>query len=396
MARRMLLVTRRFWPLCSPPESRLLQLMDAWRRHGAVIRVATPQWDRSWPTKLEVREMPVSRIPHSPRRLWGDYWYLKRLQRWLSEHRSEFDQLVVWRMRLDALAVLRASEELGVPAVVLYEGCGELGDAAWLKQSPHRERILEACRRAAAICTFSDAAYEEVQRLGMPPERCLRLDSIEPPIDAKEKDRSAARMRLLESNRDFFTTPATPVGLVIGPLEGVEMMRSVFEAWSRFRDVHDEARLWWIGDGSRRSSLYSMLGDYELRYHGVLPGEFDDWDELLTAADLFLAPHASCGAAALRALAAGRPVIAADSADLRSLLPASAPVQYVRAGDAAALAEALLQAFGSPSVLQEMASAVQSWAASLRNEREVAREHLELIEERCRRCSLAAQEDQPR
>ncbi len=380
MGRRILLVTRRFWPLATPGDAQLLELVDGWRGQGASVSVVTPQWDRSWPAHVVVREMSVTRLPYAPKRLWSGYWYLRRLQQWLRRAAQEFDFLVVSRLQLDVLIAIRVGHDLKIPVILLYEGIGAQGDAAWLRHSSHRAKVMEACQRAAAIFAFDEQSYAEAIGLGLRRENCHLLPGVYPVGAPSDRRRASARMHLLESNRDFFTTPGTPVGLTISPLEERLPLHQLFQAWSELREDHHEARLWWIGDGPNRSALYSLLGDHDLRYHAVLPGDFDDVEDLLDAADFYIAPSVRAALSIRRALAAGLPVIAADLPEVRAMIPTDAPVRYYRASDIGELARCLREVCDAPRMTAQRGRASLDWAANQGLRDEIAEAHLQIFD----------------
>lgn len=380
MGPRILLVTRRFWPLAAPEEMKLLERVDAWRREGAEVSVVTPQWDRSWPSQLVVREMRVTRLPYAAKRLWGGYWYLRRLSQWLRQSVMQFDVVVAWRLQLDAIATLRVCTNLRKPVVVLYEGCGESGDASGLRQSAYGPRILQACRSAAGIVAFDRAGHAEALGLGIDPVLCHCAGEIISLGESANQTRSASRLHLLESNRDLFTTHATPVGLTVSPLEDRSALAKLFLAWSQLRESHHDARLWWIGDGSRRSSLYSMLGDYDLRYHAVLPGDFDDFEDLFSGPNFYIASSPRAASLASMAMARGLGVIASDAVDVRAMLEQDAPVRYFHASDASDLARRLCEACDAPIATQQWGEDSRAWVLrSIGDAHEAAQRHLSML-----------------
>lgn len=381
MTRRILLVTRRFWPLGAPEEAHLLELSSAWRAAGARVTIVTPQWDRSWPTQLVIREMKVVRLPYSPKRLWGGYWFLRRLNHWLRRNANQFDMLVVWRLQLDALLTTRVGEDLHLPVTVLYEGSGAGGDADWIRQSRYGQRVLDACKKASAVLAFDKASCEEALRLAIDPERCHLCEGVYPIAEAPTASRGSARIHLLESNRDFFTTAVTPVGLTVSTLEDRKAMTQLFSAWSLLRKDHLDARLWWIGDGAKRSSLYAMLGDHDLRYHAVLPGDFDNLDDLMTAADFYIAITPIAAKSVRRAIANGLPVFAVDSPEIRGMIPADAPVRYFCAGVADDLARCLRQACDAPEETRRWGAQSRDWAKAFAPVNKIAAGHLAIFDQ---------------
>jgi glycosyltransferase involved in cell wall biosynthesis len=372
MGLRILLVTRRFWPFCTQ--------VEGWRNQGARVSVVMPQWDRTWPEHVVVREVGVTRLAFSPKRLWGNYWYLRRLYHWLRRNAKDFDVLVVSRLQLDILIATRVGAELKVPVVLLYEEVGADGDAEWIKRSPYSTRIHDACRNASAIFAFNDQGSNELLSLNLPPDRLYQVRSTIPVCERSGQSRSAARMHLLESNRDFFTTSSTPVGLTIASLGDRGALQQLLAAWRQLRETHHDARLWWIGDGSNRSSLYELLGEYELRYHAVLPGDFDDVRDLLQAADFYIAHTTESAGMALQSMATCLPVIAGNTPEIRNCLPAGAPIQFVDSRDTSRFALAMRQACDAPEANWRRGRALGDWMMAQAAPDAAAKEQLGIME----------------
>jgi glycosyltransferase involved in cell wall biosynthesis len=72
------------------------------------------------------------------------------------------------------------------------------------------------------------------------------------------------------------------------------------------------ARLWLVGDGPHRDELNALIGHLGLWGFVYLAGSFDDVEDFLRAADLFVLPSLEEGMslAVLEAMAIGLPVIA--------------------------------------------------------------------------------------
>jgi glycosyltransferase involved in cell wall biosynthesis len=88
----------------------------------------------------------------------------------------------------------------------------------------------------------------------------------------------------------------------------------------------------------------------------VLPGAFDDVQEILQAADAFVYPVLEAGTAMapLEAMAAGLPVVASDIPDNRHLLADGAAGMLVPPEDPSALASAIGQVLDSAELAEDL------------------------------------------
>ena len=115
---RLALVTRRYWPLVGGAEVAMANLAHAFQRQGHETRIITAQWDRSWPTEIHHRGIPVIRLPQPRTRGWGTWRYVQALKRYLVTHRHELDAVLISMLKHDAFAAVAVS----VSAVVAPAG----------------------------------------------------------------------------------------------------------------------------------------------------------------------------------------------------------------------------------------------------------------------------------
>ena len=138
-----------------------------------------------------------------------------------------------------------------------------------------------------------------------------------------------------------------------------------------------------IGDGPARAELIGQINDLGLSGHIVLPGAFDDVEEFLLAADLFVLPSLEEGisVALLEALAAGLPVVATNIPGNRAIIenrrdgllaPPSSPEALV-----AAIEELILR----PDYARQLAVAGRARVAAEFSLEQKARQHLTLFEQ---------------
>jgi glycosyltransferase involved in cell wall biosynthesis len=127
-------------------------------------------------------------------------------------------------------------------------------------------------------------------------------------------------------------------------------------------------RLILAGEGPLRASLPSAQ-------NLILPGHLDDPASLLAALDVFVMPSRSeaWGLAALEAMAFGLPVIASNTGGLAEMIDPGETGWLVPAGDAAALAEALIAAAADREKLAAKGTLARSRAARFGVEETVRR-----------------------
>jgi len=320
---RLAFVTRRFWPLVGENELLLASLTEQLLRRGHQPTILTPKYGKYWPGQVWVRGVPVIRLPHPPPRTWGNVRYTFAVSRWLQSHARELDVVVVSGPQEDALTALGALRSSEV-AVVLQEELGLETDAVPRRFGDQFLRRVLACDAFVDFAPTSDQARlppalempdrpaEKVHRIGLGVES-LGLRS--------PGERLAARRSLAEVNHDL--AAEGPVALCLAPMTERSHLDLLARAWRPIQVRYPDARLWIIGDGPCRSVLFTLLSDLNLKYRIVLPGTFDDWNELIQAADLLVQPDAgsSPSLAQLQAMAAGLPVLLYHSDQPTTPLP---------------------------------------------------------------------------
>jgi glycosyltransferase involved in cell wall biosynthesis len=114
-------------------------------------------------------------------------------------------------------------------------------------------------------------------------------------------------------------------------------------AWKEVLVRHRQARLWIVGEGEFRTELTRKIDDLGLGGSVHLAGAFDDVEDFLLAADLFVLPSLEEGMslALLEAMAFGLPVVATSISANQVLLEDHQSGRLVSPADPAALAAAI-------------------------------------------------------
>ena len=113
--KRIVIVSRRFWPLADEPEMAIGRLADGFLEHGARPEILTARWDKHWPEEFVHRGVPVHRLQNSSSRRWGTLRYIRSVSNWLRSHSEEIDAVYVSLLRYDAYAAIGALAGRDVP-----------------------------------------------------------------------------------------------------------------------------------------------------------------------------------------------------------------------------------------------------------------------------------------
>ncbi len=381
--RRLALVTRRFWPLVGGAEMVMANLASELRDMGAEVTVVTAQWDPAWPAEVVHREVPVVRLPNPPQRGWGTLRYMMALNRWLRRRRDSLDLVYVSMLKHDAYAALQTLARSTVPVVLRSEGGGVTGDCQWQRSARFGLRIRRRCHQADALIAPSPAIATELAEAGYPVSRTWLVPNGVA-VDGPRSDaaRAAARRTLGESHPDLASHEQSRIVVFTGRLHEAKGLRDLVRAWPMVMLRWPQARLWLIGDGPDREELFELILDLGLRDSVVMPGAFDDVQDVLAAADLFVLPSYEEGMSVslLEAMARGVPVVASDIPGNRLLVDHQDHGLLAPVRDPVRLAQTIHEVFAAPRAAQRRAALAHERVGERYSLRRMAETHLALFE----------------
>lgn len=357
--RHVVLVSRRFWPLVGGAETAMSLLAGGLLRRGAAVTLLTWAWHDDWPAAMDFNGVRVVRLPRH-RGLWFAGRQIRELHRWLEQHRDAIDLVCVSGLRLEAWAAARVCRRRHIPLVLRAEAAGSTGDCVWHAQSRLGRRIQRECKSADAIIAVDAAVEAELRAAGFDRARIGRIANGVAPMTSASRSRFDARLALADSNDDLTAGPETPIAVFLGRLHPARGLLRIVRAWPDVLHRVPDARLWLFGDGPDRDRLFREIKDHDLRRLVCLPGTIDDAAEALHAADLFVSPCDEPGLpqAMLEALAARRPVIAADTPDQRHLQrQVGDALRLVASADPAAWSRTLVHLLQHPPSPESLAAA---------------------------------------
>ncbi len=339
---RLVLVSRRFWPLVGGAESATAQLAAAFHERGCPTTILTARWSPDWPPEIEHRGVRVVRLAQSTRRWWGTWQYMRALGTWFQSHQDTFDLVYVSMLKHDAYAALGAARGRW-PVVLRAEGAGLTGDAHWQLEAPCGARIKRRCAQAQALVAPSPAIHSELVAAGFPRQRLHYVpNGVRLPPARSDASKSAARAALAHVLPGVVLAPGAPLVVYTGRLDEAKGLGDLIEAWPAVMARHPRARLWLVGEGPWRADLLRRIQAADLEHCVALTGAFDTVDEVLAAADLFVLPSwvEGLSLSLLEAMAGGLPIVASDIPGNRTavthdvegwLVPARAPLGWAAA-----------------------------------------------------------------
>ena len=209
----------------------------------------------------------------------------------------------------------------------------------------------------------------------------LILNGVAIPPPRHGGARGDARAILVEANHDLAADDQTPVVVYTGRLDAAKGLHELIRAWPIVLAAHPTARLWMVGEGPDRDALFDTIRDCEVRQQVAMPGAFDDVQDVLNAADLFVLPSHQEGIsiALLEAMAAGVPVVASDIPGNRSVIEPGVHGLLMPARDVPSIAKAIIAVLSDPRSAAQRAMTARRRVELEFSLDQMARRHLDLF-----------------
>jgi glycosyltransferase involved in cell wall biosynthesis len=362
---RLVIVTRRFWPLADDADGLLAELAVRLAREESRVTVLTARFKSDWPELIDFDQVTVRRLPYSSRG-WGTLQYMRSVTRWLRAHHDQFDVAYVCGLRHDAYATLSAARSTPFPVAVRVDRAGLEGDCHWQLDATFGYRIKRRSMQADLLLAVGRPVEQELIAAGYPRERiCYVPNGAEPITPRTLQRRAAAREALADAHSNLAVPSHWPLAVYIGGLHAEKGLDDLIEAWPAIVARWPNARLWLAGDGPHADRLAARIQSLGLHPWAALIGTFDDDEDLLAAADLFIQPSLEEGmpSALLRAMAASVPVIATAIPAHRALVEHERQGLLVPPRNSQTLAESISRLLEDPSLAARLASAARQRVA---------------------------------
>jgi glycosyltransferase involved in cell wall biosynthesis len=382
---RIVLVSRSFWPLLGGPEVNLTRLAAGLHARGAAVTVLTACWQPDWPETFEDRGVHVVRLAPPAGSRWATLAYIARLSRWLQHHQHEFDLVYVSELKHEAYAAMFASRRSGFPVVLRAEHAGLSGDCHWQLTAPCGRRIKRRCQQATSIVAPTAAVERELIAAGYPRDR-LRVIRGGVPIapDSAPDGRADARAALAQTNPHLSLAGAGPVAVYVGRLSAeAKGLSDLLQAWRKVVNILPKARLWIVGEGPDAERLRAEVAALDLVSSVAFAGAFDDVDDFLQAADLFVMPtrESRASMAMLEAMSWGLPIVATATGETQEFIQHGQQGWLVPPADPALLAEGILKLVQNQGLAASLGLGARRSASHEFNFARVVEQHWSLFQE---------------
>lgn len=312
---RLVLITRRFWPLVGGAEVAMGNLAAHLQQEGHQVTLLTARWDPSWPPEVQYAGVRVLRLPQPRQRIWGTLRYMQALRRWIRQHCDGIDLIYVSMLKHDAYAAVSAGQRGQLPVILRAEGAGETGDVAWQEGYPFGATIRRMCCQADALVAPSSAIFDELTAAGYPAAKITRISNgVKMPAQVSPGRRRDARLAITQAVTNLSLPHDAHLSVFTGRLHPSKGLKYLLDAWPSVLVDHPEAHLWLVGVGPDEKALRSQIRRLRLPERVRIIGPFDNVDDVLSAADLYILPSLQEGMslALLEAMASGLPVVATD------------------------------------------------------------------------------------
>ena len=316
---------RSFWPAISDVSLRLLNFAKRVKQCGPSVMILSPRWHATWPERIVVNDLPVTRLSPSPLNPLTASKYRKAIWQWLDSHGALLRGIYCDQPGADSLAVCThpvVSSGL-LPVVVRFDHCELSSSSSDRNHWQPTQAIMEACAAASKILVPYLSSQQLLLRWGIDPARIvLQTDWAVDTIDCLPAARSQARRALAAINSDLAIRTQERLLLVPGEFTQAWQLENTIEALVPLLDEFPRLRVWLHGDGPLRESLYQRLNYHGHHRNVVMPGIVTSIETLIQAADLCLLPAAGVGQSWIlpSCLISGVSTLVAESPELIHML----------------------------------------------------------------------------
>lgn len=284
-ASRLVIVTRRFWPMTDDGSHRLFQLIDGLRSCGIEPQVLTARWHPSWPERATLRGARVTRILPSPRTNWNEGQFQRQVIAWLSQKTEQYDAIYVDRADGLMAAISAKSAKWQKPLIARFLLDGD-NHALAKGQSMTAASAADACRRADRVIAPTANAHRILVGEGIDPQRIERIpDWVDLKAQRTKEARAAAAAALFQVSSDFVIPGRTDLIVHYGAAQTAELM-NVATAVCDLLDQGASVRFWILGSGHHHPEILDAVKDRGWHREILLFDGFDDLEEIADVADL--------------------------------------------------------------------------------------------------------------
>lgn len=214
--------------------------------------------------------------------------YMRGMTNWLQENLHGYDVIYVDAAREELLAAVETAQGSGTVVLGRCRGGGQSSDIQWWESSRNGKRCITAAKKAQGLVVEDAETQKELLIHGIETPLFFRIPQgvYQLPITSHQ-ERWVIRKQLARANTDLATEADTPVLLCHAEMSsssGLELLVGV----SRLLLLrYPNLRIWLVGDGPNRDSVYNWLRAEGVRASVAIPGSFSDPSDVFRAANLY-------------------------------------------------------------------------------------------------------------
>ena len=367
MTRRLLVVARRFWPLCDESCHRLVNWSSTLQRRGFDVTILTGRWHSSWPAESDCREVRIVRLLPVPKTSWTETLFLRNVGTWIAKHRKEFDAIYVDESRSLLHHIGSSSIRGDLPLIARYAGVQQTMTSG-MHSLTMISQAVDGCRKANFIVAPNAMAHRQLQSSGIHADRIVRIPDVAAmSIFLGSESRKAAAGSLRRINQDMAIPSDFKLLLYVGEINLRANLQSLIRAAIAELDRDRRFRLWLVGDGPDLRLLYDLVKDASYHHDILFHSPFDCLEELFQVSDAIICPEAGIGDEFIlpTAIAAGIPIIGLESSSYRSAMPVALHTSLLKEPTQQHFEKAIQdRCENSQAWLQQAEMARREWVAS--------------------------------
>jgi glycosyltransferase involved in cell wall biosynthesis len=232
--------------------------------------------------------------------------------------------------------------------------------------TPLRINVVNRIKYSRLISSFvaiSEHVAETMRSAGIPAGRIRVIPSAVKLEDFEQDEESAETRSRVRRSLGFEDT--THVVLNVGSLSKEKSQQDVLRVASILKKQKPGVRFLLAGTGPLRHRLERVSRDLDVSSAVRLLGFRDDVPALMKASTVFLFPSESegLGSVLLQAMAAGLPVVAADSGATREIVKHGETGFLFAKHDVASMSDAVARLLGDTALAEQMGQAARQAAA---------------------------------
>ena len=289
---KIAIVSRRFWPFSGTTEFAVSDLALAIKKAGHEVEILTVRWEKSWPSYFDYQEIPIRRVSRSASAPWSSFRYLRNLQRQI--HEVNPDGIIVFGIGEETWSI---SKSFGsrTPFVIRLDNHA-------FGVRPGRpnlsSRQIGSLKNAERIIAESDWTSERLKdhpgleqaQVEVVPDP-IALDCVDENLSGKTPaSKATARNSISDAHPVLMIEPTQPLVICGSPMNGDVGLIDLVNAWPRVLKQYPKARLWIVGEGVKSRMVWEKIVELNLVHTVIMPGSFDELEDVFHAADLYVHP----------------------------------------------------------------------------------------------------------